>query len=170
MAFVTRVEARQYAEAHMPAAERRTGPWGEAITYWLRERRLRQADLVKGTKIEAKTISRIARGFHTQTRKLELIAKYLMLPLERVLVSPLRRGSEEDRRQLVRGIIEDALRAVDVSGRAIDEGTLEVATRIQQLPHDLRASILEILGKYERTAKKRRRRGGGPSAVTPPTP
>src|SRR5262245_65007123 len=67
-----------------------------------KERRLRQSDLVKGTKIEAKTISRIARGFHTQTRKLELIANYLMVPLERVLVSPLRRGSDEEDRKSTR--------------------------------------------------------------------
>lgn len=169
MALFTRAERQDYSSGHMPAAERKTGPWGEAIEYWLKERRLRQADLVKGTKIEAKTISRITRGFHTQTRKLELIARYLTVPLERVLVSPLRSGPSEDRRQLVRGIIEDALRSVDVDGVAIDDATLEITKRLQRLPTDLRESVFEVINQYEKVAKKRRRDGGGkPSAKKSP--
>jgi transcriptional regulator with XRE-family HTH domain len=162
MALFTRAEQRDYASGNMPAAERKTGPWGAAIEYWLKERRLRQADLVKGTRIEAKTISRITRGFHTQTRKLELIAKYLMVPLERVLVSPLRSGPSEDRRQLVRDIIDDALRSVDVEGIPIDETTLEMAKRFHRLPDAMRDHVLEIISEYEQAvANKRRRDGGG---------
>jgi len=158
----TRAESGQYPQERMPAAERKTGPWGEAIDYWLKQRGLRQSDLVKGTRIEAKTISRIARGFHTQTRKLELIAKFLTVPLERILVSPLKSGPGEDRRQLVRGIIEDALRSVDI-GNPIDEATLEIAKRIQRLSQSQRRSLLQLLEGLEALANKQRRGGGGGS-------
>jgi len=146
----------------MPAAEHRDGPWGPAIEYWLRARRLRQSDLVKGTKIEAKTISRITRGFHTQTRKLELIAKYLVVPLERVLVSPLRSGPGEERRQLMRDIIEDAFRTI--AGEDVDAELVALAKRIQQLPPQWRTTLLDMVEDYEAQAKKRRRRTGASRA------
>lgn len=158
MSLFTDVARRGYSREEMPQAKRESGPWGEAIQYWLNERKLRQADLVKATRIQAKTISRIARGFHTQTRVLEQIAKCLAVPLERVLVSPLRRGPNEDRRQLVRGIIQDALRSVEVGGIVVDDVALEIAKRIQGLPPHLQQSVVEMVAQYEKISKKHRRK------------
>jgi transcriptional regulator with XRE-family HTH domain len=156
----------------VPQAKRDNGPWGEAIRYWLNERKLRQADLVKGTKIQAKTISRITRGFHTQTRVLEVIAKCLGVSLDRVLVSPLRWGPTEDRKQLIRSIFADAVRLVEVGEDRIDDRVLEDAKRIQALPRDMRASLRAILANYEKTIRKQRHgtRSNRPAvqAHTPP--
>jgi len=151
----------------MPAPERRTGPWGEAIQYWLRERRLRQADLVKGTKIEAKTISRMARGFHTQTRKLELIAQYLGVALERILVSPLRVGPGEDRRQAMRRMLEDAFRIVESGADPTDADALALGKRIQSLRPESRNAILKLLNSYEVMTKPRRRSSRKPTKKSP---
>jgi transcriptional regulator with XRE-family HTH domain len=140
----------------MPQAKRDNGPWGEALRYWLNERKLRQADLVKGTKIQAKTISRIVRGFHTQTRVLEDVARFLAVPVERVLVSPLRRGPNDERRQFARGIVQDVLREID--GGVVDDLALDLARRIQALPLHLRQSVVEVVGQYEQATKTHRRK------------
>lgn len=145
----------------MPQAKQGFGPWGEAIRYWLDERKLRQADLVKATGLRAKTISRVARGFHTQTRVLEALALALDVPFDRLLVSPLRRGSTEGRRELIRGIIEDTLR-FEVVDEA-DEDLLSLAKRMQAFPRDVIEAFvtgLEKTQKRQRNAQRRRRKSG----------
>jgi transcriptional regulator with XRE-family HTH domain len=147
-----------YSPDEMPQAKRGTGPWGDAIQHWLNERKWRQADLAKATQIGTKTISQIVRGFHTQTRVLEEIARKLDVPLDRVLVSPLRRGSDEDRRGTIRKILMDALRAVDADGMEVEDEVLALAKRMQQLPPHLRDSLEEMLGQYEKLGIKPRAR------------
>lgn len=156
MGLFTSVGRRGYSRHEMPQAKRDNGPWGEALRYWLNERKLRQADLVKGTKIQAKTISRIVRGFHTQTRVLEDVARFLAVPVERVLVSPLRRGPNDERRQFARGIVQDVLREID--GGVVDDLALDLARRIQALPLHLRQSVVEVVGQYEQATKTHRRK------------
>jgi len=157
MGLFTNVGRHGYSRHEMPQAKRDTGPWGEALRYWLNERKLRQADLVKGTKIQAKTISRIVRGFHTQTRVLEDVARFLAVPVERVLVSPLRRGPNDERRQFARGIVQDVLREID-GGDVVDDLALDLARRIQALPLHLRQSVVEVVGQYEQATKTHRRK------------
>jgi transcriptional regulator with XRE-family HTH domain len=147
-----------YSADEMPQAKRGIGPWGEAVQYWLNARKWRQADLARATKIGTKTISQIVRGFHTRTRVLEQIAHELDVPLDRVLISPLRRGSDEDRRSLVRKILMDTLRSVDADGIEVEDDVLAIAKRLQQLPPHLRDSMLEMLGQYEKLGKSRARK------------
>lgn len=151
MGFFTNVERRGYSR-DVPQPKRENGPWGEALRYWLNEKKLRQADLVKGTKIQAKTISRIARGFHTQTRVLEDIARFLGVPLERLLVSPLRHRPTDDRRQRARGLFQEFLR--ELEGEGVDDLALDLAKRIQQLPPRFRQSAVEVVVSYEKTSKR----------------
>lgn len=96
------------------------GPWGQAIRYWLNERQMRQADLVRAVHeanpnqtITANTISNAARGLHCNTRTLQQIAIALKVRLDEVLVSPDRQLSNEDRRRLALEISQEVLRTVD---------------------------------------------------------
>jgi transcriptional regulator with XRE-family HTH domain len=142
-------EAR-YSFPGMPQARRETGPWGDAVQYWLNHRQLRQADLVRATRIQAKTISQIARGFHTTTKLLGRIAAALNVPLDQVLVSPLKRGTMDDRRRLISGLMEDVLRFVDVAGDdTFDRDTLDLARRIYALPAQQRESVHAVVAGYE---------------------
>ena len=114
------------------------------------------------------TMSRIARGNHTHTRKLEIIALHLEVPFEDVLVSPLRRSINEQSlqrvRETVREGLEDMWRSIDVGGGIrLDEATITLAKRLQGLSDDLRASALDVIASYEKIDKKRRRGGGGKS-------
>jgi transcriptional regulator with XRE-family HTH domain len=152
MGFFTNAARHGYSREEMPQAKRENGPWGEALRHWLNEKNLRQADLVKGTKIQAKTISRIARGFHTQTRVLEDVARFLGVPLERVLVSPLRQNPNEDGRQRARALFQEFLREID--GDGVDDRTLDLAKRIQQLRPQQREAVVELVVAYEKTGKK----------------
>jgi transcriptional regulator with XRE-family HTH domain len=156
MGVFTHTERRGYSRGEMPQAKRENGPWGEALRYWLNEKKLRQADLVKGTKIQAKTISRIARGFHTQTRVLEDIARFLGVPLERLLVSPLRQRPNEDHRQRARALFQEFLREID--GDGVDDLTLDLAKRIQQLPARFRQNAVEVVVDYEKKSKTPRQK------------
>lgn len=107
-------------------ADRRSGPWGEALQYWLERKNLTQADLVRLMQrrdklvqitksaprlrhMQPNTISRIARGFHTQTAILARIADTLGIALPDLLVSPLRRLGEEERRRYIEQITRDVL-------------------------------------------------------------
>jgi transcriptional regulator with XRE-family HTH domain len=87
--------------AQMPRAKEGTGPWGEALQYWMRRRNVRQSDLARATGMMPRTISSIVRGFHTQTRALEKIAAALAVPFHAVLVSPNLRMAEQDRQRLI---------------------------------------------------------------------
>lgn len=177
-------------------ARRENGPWGPAIEYWLKERRLSQAELLRGInearrdaanesspkkgkakKMGPNTISRIVRGFHTQTRLLALIAQHLEVPIEDVLVAPTRRNSNEDQEQLMQSMaelqqkLENARRLVEAGRRMqADTATLEIAKRVQRLSAKLRRSVINVLTDYERGSKKKRRRGGGGRGPTKPPP
>lgn len=132
MARMTRSVPIHYA-LPVGRADRRSGPWGEALQYWLEQKNLTQADLVRlmqrrdklmhaaaggrrSTKLRAiqpNTISRIARGFHTQTAILERIADTLSVALADVLVSPARRLGDEDRRQYIEQITRLVVASLD---------------------------------------------------------
>lgn len=111
-------------------ADRQSGPWGEALQYWLERKNLTQADLVRlmqrrdklvqttqsATRlrhIQPNTISRIARGFHTQTAILARIAETLSIALAELLVSPERRLADEERRHYVEQITHNVIAQLD---------------------------------------------------------
>jgi hypothetical protein len=112
----------------MPKPKTGDGPWGEAIRYCLDVDKLTQADLVrllndkhfakayKDKPVQAKTVSRIVRGFHTQTRLLARIAAALKQPFDAILVAPARTLANEKRAQLARQISEEVLRTLDARG------------------------------------------------------
>src|SRR5688572_13604922 len=101
MALLSDGAGHDYAQRHMPAVKTGTGPWGEAIRYWLPKKNMRQADLARETGIEEKSISSMARGFHTTTRQLAKIAKVFGVPLEDVLVSPSRYEARLDQKRVI---------------------------------------------------------------------
>lgn len=70
------------------------GPWGEAITFWLREKNMSQADLVEVSGLAKNTITSACLGRHLSTRKLQVIAEALDTTLEGVLISPERRFAQ----------------------------------------------------------------------------
>src|SRR3954466_11145302 len=102
MALLSAARGHAYAQCPMPAVKTGTGPWGEAIKYWLPRRNMRNADLARATGIEEKTISKMARGFHTTTRKLEVVALALKVPLEQILVSPEQQRAHETQELMIR--------------------------------------------------------------------
>jgi transcriptional regulator with XRE-family HTH domain len=63
--------------------------------------------------IQAKTVSRIVRGFHTQTRLLREIADVLDVPLTAILLSPTEQIRGEDRRRMIAEITEQVYRIVE---------------------------------------------------------
>lgn len=113
MALSTDRVRHDYPQGRMPAVKTGTGPWGDAIKYWLPRRNMRQADLARLTGIEEKTISSMARGFHTTTRKLEAVAMAFKVPLDQVLVAPNRQQANEDRKREIQEAVETALRNLD---------------------------------------------------------
>src|SRR4051794_3264942 len=120
MALYTAAPSEGYARRPMAQPPMGTGPWGQAIRYWLNERRMRQADLVRAVHeanpdqtITANTISNAARGLHCNTRTLQQIALALKVGLDEVLVSPDRQQSNEDRRRLALEISQEVLRTVE---------------------------------------------------------
>lgn len=125
MALFTDRLGGHYAPNHMPRAKRGNGPWGEAIEYWLRVKKISQADLVRATDVRANTISRVTRGFHTMTSVLEKIANALDVPLDAVLVSPERKMKNEERRQLVADITERVVRTIE--GERVQMSGIEAA-------------------------------------------
>lgn len=127
MALFTSRVGHAYAQRHMPKPATGDGPWGEAVEYWLKEKKIRQADLARVTGIEPKIISKIARGFHTSTRSLARIAAALELPLDAVLVSPDRKSLLEERKGMILEITELVTRRVE--GRPPPILSVEEATR-----------------------------------------
>jgi transcriptional regulator with XRE-family HTH domain len=97
----------------MPQAARSDGPWGDAIRYWLNQRKMRQADLAELTGVRANTISRVTRGFPTTTRVLAKIAVAFRVPIDVVLVSPELKLANEKRRRLALEISERVLRELE---------------------------------------------------------
>jgi len=66
------------------------GPWGEAIQFYLRERRMSQAEICRMTKLTSNTVSKAARGFHTNTQTLTKIARALGVSLKDLMADPHR--------------------------------------------------------------------------------
>lgn len=113
MTLFTATAAEGYSSQRMPQPAFADGPWGEAIRYWLNVRKLRQSDLVARTDLQANTISRATRGFHTTTRVLEKLAKALDIRFDEILVSPDRKSANEERRRLAVEISEQVLRTME---------------------------------------------------------
>lgn len=113
-----------YSRDQMPEPDEGGGPWGEAIEYWLKDKKWVQADLERAIdrlveqglvkkSLTKNTISSATRGFHCATATLEIIATGLGKPLEDVLVSPARKSVNEDRRRLAEEISARVLREID---------------------------------------------------------
>src|SRR5215471_4806939 len=66
-------------------------PWGDAIQYYLRDRRVSQAEICRITKLTSNTVSNAARGRHTNTQTLTKIARALGVSLEDLMSDPRRR-------------------------------------------------------------------------------
>lgn len=155
-----------YPQDDMPddAAPLGDGPWGEAVRYWLHKKKLRQAALVRGTGLTANTISGIVRGLPTQTRSLDLIARWLKVPLAAVLVSPLKQGDDKTQRQRTREALAEALVTLE-TGHRLDEETIAWAKRLQALKGRYRDEALVTIENLEQAQKQRqlgRKRGGPP--------
>ncbi|HEY6380742.1 MAG TPA: helix-turn-helix domain-containing protein [Pseudolabrys sp.] len=135
------------------------GPWGEAIRYWLKERKWLQADLAKETGIRANTISRVSRGFHTTTSILERIAKAFNVPLDDVLLSPDRKLTNDHRRRLAVDIAEDVLRRMETRKAAapLNEVLHDAVTSTDRYARRLQTAALTKKRK-EALSKKNRRR------------
>lgn len=138
-------------------AEIQHGPWGKAIEYWLDVKKLRQADLAKLTDIQAKTISQLARGFHTQTRVLEVIAAALKVPFDQILVSPLQSGPKERRQEFAKGVIKDLLHSLE-DADDLDAETAALAKRVQALKGHFRVEVEKLVSHLEDAQKKRHRK------------
>jgi hypothetical protein len=132
----------------MPQAEHGDGPWGEAIEYWLKVKRWKQADLRRAFEElpdlqrggGKNTVSTAVRGLDVNTSTLRGIAKAFGVPLEEVLVSPDRRSAKERERELVE----------QISAKVYRDVTAERERRELSLEEQKAASI----AKGERAAKK----------------
>ena len=122
------------------------GPWGDAIDYWLREKGLRQSDLVRLTGLQAKTVSKVARGHDTQTSVLRRIATAFGIAVDFVLVSPLRRGPNGARRELVREVLAETMRFAEPEN--VDEATIIIIERIRKLTVQQRNTIEGLLTAF----------------------
>jgi len=118
------------------------------------------------------TISRIVRGYHTQTQLLAEIAQELAVPLEDVLVSPThRRIINDDQDELLQRmhhlqlLLERTQRYLAEATRRpqSDPATLDLAKRLQALPAKLRRNVQQLLADYERRTKPKRRSRKKPS-------
>jgi len=131
-----RYTRRHMRPASVPSAPRAVndsddGPWGDAIQYWLKKRGLRQSDIARTAPLEANTVSRAARGYHTSTRVLAKIARALQIPIESVLVPPQRAIDLEEREQYVRHVVGEAMRQFDEQALAQATKTLETIAEHQ---------------------------------------
>jgi transcriptional regulator with XRE-family HTH domain len=111
MATFTAQSRRGYPPVPVTLPAKAPGPWGEAIDYWLKQKNMRQADLVRASGIDPNTISSIVRGFNTTTRLLWMIAKALQVPIDEVLLSPTRRTGSEAQKRMIAEAVELALNA-----------------------------------------------------------
>lgn len=176
MAPFTAHRETAYAPSHMPQPAYGSGPWGEAIRYWLNDRKLRQADLLRKVqeleaaeppeklgkktrkRIRPNTISRATRGFHTTTRVLEKIARALDVTLDAVLVSPARRLADEEQRRMAVDVVEEFFKKVDTRShgrrdQAADQAA-RIASRIMRLSPEARAEYEASLSDDEYYAPK----------------
>lgn len=138
----------------MPIASRGTGPWGEAIRYWLEKRRLTQAELERLSAIRKNTLSRAKRGYHTTTRVLERIALALEVPFGDILVSPAHHQAAEERKRLAAEITDRVLRDVALS----DERAAKT------LEHELTAGFDHLRRAAAKDAATRQKKAPSPKA------
>src|SRR5262249_32105724 len=125
------------------------GPWGDALQYWLKTRDLRQADVVRASGLQPKTISRVARGLHTQTRVLASIAMFLGVPIEHILVSPLRSAASPDEtKRWFEAAVAKAMAPVRAPDD-LDEDVLATARLLNRMPKDFRESIGNLVRQYD---------------------
>jgi len=186
MALAPALNRYGYAPHRMPKAKRGDGPWGEAISYWLEINNQTQADLIRllnapafiktyGKPVQAKTVSRIVRGFDTQTRVLRRIAAALGKPLDLILVAPGRMLANEKRVLLTRQITEEVLRSLDARGVAPQGPAMlhEFWDRVQRLSPEQQARLLELAQSFDQLRQQERpterRPEGPPKAVAPKT-
>jgi len=156
MALFTERSLGGYAQRHMPLPRRAKGPWGEAIRYWLDKRQIQQADVVRVTGLTANTVSRATRGFHTTTRVLERIAFAIRVPIDQVLVSPVRKLANEERRALASEISEEVLRSIDERAGTVSETAEATAATAAQAIDKAEQDLLTPKVKPS-TGKKRKR-------------
>jgi transcriptional regulator with XRE-family HTH domain len=159
MALLSGTSGGNYDSRQMPQAAHGPGPWGEAITYWLNVRKLRQADLAKMTRLQPKTISRIVRGFHTQTQMLARIAEALGVSFDTVLVSPVRRRISEDKRHILQAMFEQMIQQMNdfieeetpsSTGQPMAEAAQSMGARIDHLPELRREALRKMLVRHEK--------------------
>lgn len=166
MALFTEPQRATYAQASMPQPTFAHGPWGEAIRHWLQKKNMSPADLARATGIQANTISRARRGFHTTTRVLEKIALAFKEPIEDVLVSPERRSALEDRKRIIQEAVEAALRAADPKGAAASASVADTAfeaverhtQRLESLDAAVRQTPTRSRGKIPKTVPGKKKR------------
>ena len=150
MGLLSRMGANDYAGAVMPATKIGDGPWGDALKHLLRVNDKSQADLARETGIEEKTISKIARGFHCNTRKLALIAKVLKVSIEDVLLSPERRYADEARKRMIQEAVENAWRNSEKPGVGLTPAVV--------FDNTMNAKIKRDQKQRQSAARKRKRR------------
>ncbi len=151
------------------AAKKGDGPWGDAIQYWFREKNLRQSHVVEGTGMSANKASRAANGLDVRMETLRQFAEFFGVPLESVLVSPERRLSHVEERQLLDKVQSDVKRMMTLNRpravpRQVDPWLLAVARRLGKLPPRLQKSAIKVIADYEKTLKRKKDSGGKPSA------
>ncbi len=161
MVLFTGHKGHRYARQPMPKPSVGNGPWGQAIVHLLDQRQLTQADLVRMVNeatiteryqwkaVQPKTVSRIVRGFPTQTRLLGRIAEALGVEFEDVLVAPGRRIANEQRERMAREIATRVLREVDARAGGPDEKSAELASRLTRLSSTRRAELEALISSAE---------------------
>ncbi len=113
MGLFTRDISADYAQRKMPAPATGPGPWGAAIRYWLPRKKMRQADLVRATRLGKNTVSSATLGLDVNTATLVAIAKAFNEPLEVILVSPEWMDRQDAQRRMIQEAVERALRGHD---------------------------------------------------------
>jgi hypothetical protein len=163
MGLFTATASEGYAHPRMAQPKMGDGPWGIAIRYWLNERKMRQADLLRAVhdahpnkRITANTISNATRGLHCSTRTLSQIATALKVRVDEVLVSPDRQLANEDRRRLAREISEEVLRTVDARQGITERVIRQIDQPVRQIdqPPDARRALDESFRAAEMAAQQ----------------
>lgn len=150
MDLFTVTAARHYAVRVSPLAEEGKGPWGAAIKYWLHEKGMSQADLVRATELGKNTVSYAVRGLPTTTATLQTIADTFQEPIELVLVSPEWMDRQEHQERVIAAAIARALRELD---KASPQSPADIAH--EALKKDIERRKAENAARKAEAAKKR---------------
>ncbi len=152
MGLLSRQATQAYANDLMSAPKTGKGPWREAIKYWLEKCDMTQAELARATGIAPKSISSMARGFHTTTQQLQKVATAFSarLPrpvkLQHVLVSP----EWIERQGFQRHVIQEAVAAAI---EAHDRAASNAMTYEQHIDRAV-ADIEEAAAKEDKKRKR----------------